>query len=131
MKPMTSRERILRMMNHQEADRIPFWDDPWASTVERWEREGMPIGADYSDYLGLDKVRKIGIDNSPEAIRVILQRFSHGLEPMGDFVNKPNSVDVELELFAEGSDEKAVVNGNGHHKPIREFELWKASVPHA
>jgi len=79
---------------------------------------------------GLDR-HWIGIDNSPEAIRVILQRFSHGLEPMGDFVNKSNSVDVELELFAEGRDEKAVVNGNRHHEPIREFELWKASVPYA
>lgn len=32
------------------------------------------------------KRRWIGIDNSPEAIRTTLQRFSNGLEAMGDFV---------------------------------------------
>jgi hypothetical protein len=30
----------------------------------------------------------IGIDNSPEAWRTILHRFSKGSEPMGDFVSK-------------------------------------------
>lgn len=30
----------------------------------------------------------IGIDNSPEALRTILHRFTHGTEPMGDFVAK-------------------------------------------
>lgn len=30
----------------------------------------------------------IGVDNSSEAITTILHRFSHGLEPMGDFVTR-------------------------------------------
>ena len=33
--------------------------------------------------------RWIGIDNSPEAMRATLKRFSVGLEPMGDYVQKP------------------------------------------
>lgn len=32
--------------------------------------------------------RWIGVDNSPEALRTILQRFAHGTAPMGDFVGK-------------------------------------------
>lgn len=32
--------------------------------------------------------RWIGMDNSPEAISTILKRFTTGLEPMGDYVNK-------------------------------------------
>jgi adenine-specific DNA-methyltransferase len=67
----------------------------------------------------------IGIDNSPEALRVILQRFSNGLEPMGDFVTKPPLHSDELDLFAGGVEVKTVSNGNGHHAPIRDFEMWK------
>lgn len=32
--------------------------------------------------------RWIGVDNSPEAIRTMLHRFTHGTAPMGDFVGK-------------------------------------------
>jgi adenine-specific DNA-methyltransferase len=38
-----------------------------------------------ADTLGRDW---IGVDNSPEALRTILQRFEHGTQPMGDFVGK-------------------------------------------
>lgn len=69
--------------------------------------------------------RWIGIDNSPEAIRVILQRFAHGLEPMGDFVQKAKADDVVLDLFAV-TEQKAVVCGNEHHAPICDFEMWRA-----
>lgn len=34
MTPMTSHERFRRMFAHQEADRIPIIDSPWAATVE-------------------------------------------------------------------------------------------------
>lgn len=39
---MTSRERMLRALRHQEADRIPQQDSLWATTAERWRNEGMP-----------------------------------------------------------------------------------------
>lgn len=67
--------------------------------------------------------RWIGIDNSPEAIRVILQRFERGLEPMGDFVKKAPKDNEEPDLFASGL-EDASGNGSSHHAPIREFEMW-------
>ncbi|MBC8157038.1 hypothetical protein H7X64_02600 [Armatimonadetes bacterium] len=53
------------MFQHKEADRIPIIDDPWASTIERWQREGMPTGVDFRDYFEIDKVASIGVDNSP------------------------------------------------------------------
>lgn len=68
--------------------------------------------------------RWIGIDNSPEAIRVILQRFDRGLEPMGDFVSKAPDEATELDLFTSSSEVKPISNGNGYHAPIREFEMW-------
>ncbi|MFH1378213.1 MAG: uroporphyrinogen decarboxylase family protein [Planctomycetota bacterium] len=66
MTELTSRERFLRMFNHQAADRIPIWDSPWSSTIERWRSEGMPATVDWCDYFGLDKVSVFRVDNSPQ-----------------------------------------------------------------
>lgn len=62
---MTSRERFARMFEHRDADRVPVIDGPWAATIERWHREGMPENVSYVDYFGLDKVAGIGVDISP------------------------------------------------------------------
>lgn len=66
MAKMTSKERISRMYEHKEADRIPIADSPWNGTISRWQREGMPKDVDWRDYLGVDKVELIGIDTSPQ-----------------------------------------------------------------
>ncbi|MBN1557628.1 MAG: hypothetical protein JW951_05735 [Lentisphaerae bacterium] len=62
---MTSHERFSRMFEHREADRIPIIDQPWAATIERWQREGMPRDIDYVAFFDLDRVAGIGCDNSP------------------------------------------------------------------
>ena len=65
MTELTTHERMRRMYAHQEADRVPVTDSPWNATVERWQREGMPAGVSYVDFFGLDKIARIGVDNSP------------------------------------------------------------------
>lgn len=65
MDKMTCRERFLRMFDHKEADRVPIIDSPWASTLARWHREGMPENCSYVDYFGLDNISSISVDNSP------------------------------------------------------------------
>ena len=62
------------MYDHQAADRVPVTDAPWASTVARWHREGMPQDAAYEDYFGLDKFARIGADNSPRFPEVVLEQ---------------------------------------------------------
>ncbi len=39
---MTSHDRFLRAINHQEPDRVPIFDMLWPSTIERWHKEGLP-----------------------------------------------------------------------------------------
>lgn len=63
---MTSRERFLAAFEHREADRIPLYDSPWAGTVARWKREGMPENVAWDDYFGFDKVYHIAPDVSPQ-----------------------------------------------------------------
>ena len=69
---MTSQERIRRMYEHREADRIPIIDDPWGATLERWRREGLPEGQSFVDHFDLDHIVSIGADNSPRyPVRVL------------------------------------------------------------
>lgn len=51
---MTSRERFLRALRHEEADRVPIHDSPWATTVARWHREGLPEGQSPHSYFGYE-----------------------------------------------------------------------------
>ena len=73
MAEMTSRERFARMYAHQEADRVPIIDSPWAATIERWRREGMPKDVSYVDFFGLDHVVSISVDNSPRYEERVLE----------------------------------------------------------
>jgi adenine-specific DNA-methyltransferase len=69
--------------------------------------------------------RWIGIDNSPEAIRVMHQRFAQGLEPMGDFVNPNKSPqDNEPDLFGASEEQPSAVFSR-EHTPITDFEMWR------
>ena len=74
---MTTRERVKRMFEHREADRIPITDSPWQGTIARWEREGMK--GDWRDFFDVDKFEGISVDASP--------RFGHRvLEDNDEFV---------------------------------------------
>ena len=66
MAAMTTFERMTRMYEHREADRVPVTDGPWGSTIERWHREGLPKDVSYVDYFELDNFAGIGVDNSPQ-----------------------------------------------------------------
>lgn len=62
---LTTHERITRIYEHREADRVPIIDKVWKSTLERWHNEGMPDGVSYKDYFGLDQIANISVDTSP------------------------------------------------------------------
>ena len=70
---MTSQERIRRMFEHREADRVPIIDSPWRGTIARWEREGMPAGTDWSDWFGADKWAFFSCDTSPRCPVKVLE----------------------------------------------------------
>jgi uroporphyrinogen decarboxylase len=64
MAKLTTRERLKRMYEHRDADRVPIMDSPWKETIERWMREGMPT-EDYVAHFDLDRTAYISTDNSP------------------------------------------------------------------
>ena len=69
---MTSKERFARMYEHKEADRIPIIDSPWAGTLRRWKREGMPADMAWEDYFQVDKIAHVHVDITPQYPEIIL-----------------------------------------------------------
>ena len=65
MTKLTSRERFRRMFEHRDADRVPIIDSPWAGTIRRWQREGMPEGLPFWQFFDIDHVAVLGTDTSP------------------------------------------------------------------
>lgn len=69
---MDSRERVLRVLNHEEADRVPFIDFMWRETLERWYSEGLPRDVSLNDYFGFD-IYNVGSDTSPKYDEITLE----------------------------------------------------------
>lgn len=72
MGEMTTHERISRMYEHQDADRVPLFETAWGPTVDRWRREGLG-DANYYEYFGLDRVMRFRVDNSPRFPSTVLE----------------------------------------------------------
>jgi uroporphyrinogen decarboxylase len=91
---MTSQERILRMFEHKEADRVPITDAPWAGTMIRWQKEGMPADADWRDYFGVDKMEGLGVND------IISPRYpAEVIEETDEFIITTTGWGVTLKNF--------------------------------
>jgi len=61
----------------------------------------------------------IGIDDSPEAIETIINRFYKGLKPMGDYVNKETA--LEFSLF---DNMETVISNSDKNSCLENFALF-------
>ena len=51
---MTSRERIQTVLSGGIPDRVPFQDSYWATTTQRWHREGLPTSISPDEHFGCE-----------------------------------------------------------------------------
>ncbi|MCL2300817.1 MAG: hypothetical protein FWC27_11815 [Firmicutes bacterium] len=137
---MTTHERILRMYEHREADRVPIVDSPWRGTVARWQREGMPEGVAWQDYFGADKLGGIGADISPRYERKILEETdrwriettSYGvtLRQFKDLDATPEFLDFKVntaDAWADAKRRMQDLSGRVDWKRLaRDYPQWKA-----
>lgn len=81
--------------------------------------------------------RWIGVDHSREAIATTLRRFRQGLEPMGDFVGKPESPEPDdeaegtLSLFGPEETARPAPQEKVRHHAITDFVLLAQEPHHA
>lgn len=82
----TSRERMLAIFDHKEADRVPMTESFWGTTLARWKTEGLPDDTSPHAYFGLDEGNTTAIDWScrfPEEVieetdSYTIKRNKHG-----------------------------------------------------
>lgn len=61
---MSPRERVKTALDLKAPDRVPVYESFfWATTLERWRREGLPAGADPYAHFGFD-LRRLSVDTS-------------------------------------------------------------------
>jgi len=113
---MTSRERVKRMYEHRDADRVPVRDGPWGPTVDRWVSEGMPT-RDYARHLGMDEIAYFHIDSSPrfpwknifDDGRIVITKNNEGAIVKN--MKHSASVPEDLDFFLESRDTWEIVKG--------------------
>ncbi len=81
---MTSRERILTAINHEEADRVAIHDAPWATTVKRWRQQGLPEGQSPAEYFGFEFRTFNGDSSLRLETRVIEETDEYTIATTGD-----------------------------------------------
>lgn len=72
MAELTSRERVRMSIGHQEPDRVPIHDEPWAATVARWRREGLPDDVTPAEIFGYE-IGAVSADLSPRYPATVLE----------------------------------------------------------
>lgn len=70
---ISSRERVILALNHQEADRIPIYESPWPATIKNWERQGLSENVCIEDYFGFD-FERIYLDDTPQLPEKIISQ---------------------------------------------------------
>ncbi len=83
---MTSRERICTIYEGGVPDRIGIHDSIWPSTLERWRKEGLPVGEEPLEFLGVRDIVRIGADDSLRFEEVVFEENAESkvyLDPNG------------------------------------------------
>ena len=60
---MTSQERVRIVLDGGIPDRVPYQDAFWATTLQRWRKEGMPPGTSPDAFFGCE-IAHLGGDYS-------------------------------------------------------------------
>ncbi len=59
---MSPRERFLSCMDFRSVDRVPYWwFGAWRTTIDRWQREGLPNDVHLEGFFGFDRHETIPI----------------------------------------------------------------------
>jgi len=61
---MNQRERVIRAVEYNKPDRVPFAEDFWEDTVINWRKEGLPHDNSPGEYFDFD-IMHVGVDSSP------------------------------------------------------------------
>ncbi len=137
---MTAYERFSRMFRHEEADRIPIIDSPWAGTIRRWRAEGMPANVDWRDYFDVDKRESIGVDITPryeekvleetERYKIVTTKWGVTLKRFNELDSTPEFLDYKVTTPEAWEEAKARMTLDDDRIPWaglkKNYDRWRA-----
>lgn len=92
---LSGRERIMRNLRRQDADRVGLYDMYWSTALERWRRQGLPADISAVDYFNLD-IEPMWIDLS-------LQLPYQLIEQTGEYRIEKNSYGTTYKTFSHAT----------------------------
>ncbi len=82
---MLPRDRVAAALSGDDADRVPYQDAFWSTTVQRWRAEGLPADSSPHDYFGCEIARlggdytlQLPVENIEETERYRIYRDTNG-----------------------------------------------------
>ncbi len=128
------------MVRHEEADRVPFADYAWGTTVARWREEGLPTN-DYIGYFDLDRVIGIRPNNSPrypaktieetDAYTITTTEWGVTLKNWKHITSTPEYMDFTVKDRPSWAEAKALMTPDHDRIPWdllkREYKGWRES----
>ena len=101
---MTNRERFVKALRFERADRLPCveWATWWDKTLTRWQSEGMPADAYPFDWFGLDDLRQFWLPPTspgcpePASHGAGLLEDGRGYDDLLPFLYNPDAVRSQL-----------------------------------
>jgi uroporphyrinogen decarboxylase len=133
---LSSRERILRTLQHKEADRVGGFDMYWSTTLDRWHSEGFPENASTEDYFGFD-IESMMPDLSPQLPYQLIEKTadyrieknSYGttLKNFQHATSTPGWLDHDIKTSADF----AAIAGRYDWNPTRVPAGFRATYDHA
>jgi len=113
---MDSRERIRKVLHHEEPDRVPVHDTPWDQTIDRWHSEGLPVYLSPAEHFNYEIV-SIGCDTGP--------RFPvETLEKTDEYIISRISTGAVNKNFRDHASTPELVD-----RPVKKREDWEAIKP--
>ncbi|MHC4984151.1 MAG: uroporphyrinogen decarboxylase family protein [Planctomycetota bacterium] len=109
---MTTHERMTRVCQHRQPDRVPITDCVWESTLARWHREGL-AEQDWARKLGWDLIVGIPLDTSP--------RFEHEL------IEETDTYKIERDFWGVTKKDFKPVSATFEHidHAVRDPKTWQ------
>ncbi|MHB9133576.1 MAG: uroporphyrinogen decarboxylase family protein [Armatimonadota bacterium] len=108
---MNDRERFFRTMRYQSVDHPPLHlVGPWADTMQRWYREGLPRDVDLNTYFGVKTLRVINLSpntgvypayetrvlQEDETHRIFIDNYGRTVRDFVDHTSMPEWLDFPV-----------------------------------
>jgi len=121
---MNARERFLKTMRFEKADRVPYFEQYIRDdTIERWRKEGLPRDAEITEYFSLDRREALPLKLSLRET----ERFDYPVENENDLNRLRKHLEKNLKDAYPPDWEKLVEKYKDRDYPVG-VAAWESGI---